>query len=116
MHFPPHADVDYVFYSIAEARRRIEGRLWAFDHLGETDDPPKFNDTELIDGASTPHNPITTSMLDYEALDDPNAVIFISHLGGISRPPVAVPHRDTRFSRSALLVGWLGNLYSALAA
>ena len=94
--FPPHADVDYSFCSIAEARRRIVGRLWEFDHLGETDDLPKFNDAELVDGASTPHNPITTNMLDYEALDDPDAIVFIPHHGGISKPPEAVPHRDTR--------------------
>ena len=94
--FPPHADVDYSFCSIADARRRIEGRLWEFNHLGETGDLPSFNAAELIDGASTPTKSIMLGMLDYKALDDPDAVVSLPHQGGISRPPEAVPHRDKR--------------------
>ena len=40
-------------------------------------------------------------MLDYEALDDPDALVFIPHHGGISRPPEAVPHRHTRNALSS---------------
>ena len=79
------AIADYTFHSISDALRMMVGKLWEYDHLGETADIPPFRENELLDGAGAG---ITIESLDYPALDDKLAVIFPGYHGGNSLPVV----------------------------